>query len=201
MSPDDTNNYTLGRIRYHNIVIAVLPDDEYRTAPRPRERHNILLGDIVVSATREGQGGVFQYETMHNRFFQYTQPLNQSPTTLRTALTSAVTVILNRNTGLQQEYRRLPGNADTLFRAEVTHHSKGPIHYGLITSANQAMENTIRCLKMEAAGLMNQFPFVVIRGICSHAESHKNEEWQGFAAITAAAYTNDILRTQYSKPI
>jgi nucleoside phosphorylase len=47
---------------------------------------------------------------------------------------------------------------------------------------------------MEAAGLMNHFPCVVIRGICDYSDSHKNKEWQGYAAMAAAAYTKDLLR-------
>jgi nucleoside phosphorylase len=41
---------------------------------------------------------------------------------------------------------------------------------------------------------MNQFPCLVIRGICDYSDSHKNKEWQGYAAITAAVYTRDLLR-------
>ncbi|CAH0032937.1 unnamed protein product [Clonostachys rhizophaga] len=46
---------------------------------------------------------------------------------------------------------------------------------------------------MEAAGLMNQFPCLIIRGICDYSDTHKNKEWQGYAAMTAAAYTRDLL--------
>ena len=47
---------------------------------------------------------------------------------------------------------------------------------------------------MEAAGLMNHFPCLVVRGICDYADSHKNKEWQGYAAMAAAAYTKDLLK-------
>ena len=78
------------------------------------------------------------------------------------------------------------------------------IHYGLIASANQLMkdallrdklaeENGVLCFEMEAAGLMNHFPCLVIRGICDYSDTHKNKEWQGYAAMTAAAYAKDIL--------
>jgi len=78
------------------------------------------------------------------------------------------------------------------------------IHYGLIASANQVMKDaTVRdtlgeekgvlCFEMEAAGLMNHFPCLVIRGICDYADSHKNKSWQGYAAMVAAAYAKDIL--------
>ncbi|KXH67623.1 kinesin light chain protein, partial [Colletotrichum salicis] len=78
------------------------------------------------------------------------------------------------------------------------------IHYGLIASANQVMKNAeirdklseergVLCFEMEAAGLMNHFPCLVIRGICDYSDSHKNKEWQGFAAMVAAAYAKDLL--------
>lgn len=78
------------------------------------------------------------------------------------------------------------------------------IHYGLIASANQLMKNAVirdtlaantgvLCFEMEAAGLMNHFPCLVIRGICDYSDSHKSDEWQGYAAMTAAAYAKDLL--------
>ncbi|KAB2576154.1 Kinesin light chain [Lasiodiplodia theobromae] len=47
---------------------------------------------------------------------------------------------------------------------------------------------------MEAAGLMNSFPCLVIRGICDYADSHKNKRWQPYAAGTAAACAKELLR-------
>ncbi|KAF3907864.1 hypothetical protein ABW20_dc0107339 [Dactylellina cionopaga] len=78
------------------------------------------------------------------------------------------------------------------------------IHYGRIASANQLMkdatfrdqlaaEEDVLCFEMEVAGLMNHFPCLVIRGICDYSDSHKNKEWQGYAAMTAAAYAKDLL--------
>ncbi|KAF2193167.1 purine and uridine phosphorylase [Zopfia rhizophila CBS 207.26] len=64
------------------------------------------------------------------------------------------------------------------------------VHYGTIASGNQVMKdgNTrdrlsselggVLCFEMEAAGLMNSFPCLVIRGICDYADSHKNKKWQ-----------------------
>jgi len=39
---------------------------------------------------------------------------------------------------------------------------------------------------MEAAGLMDEFSCLVIRGICDYADLHKNKRWQPYAAATAA---------------
>jgi hypothetical protein len=51
----------------------------------------------------------------------------------------------------------------------------------------------VLCFEMEAAGLMNSFPCLVIRGICDYADSHKNKKWQPYAAGTAAAYAKELL--------
>ncbi|KAL6897683.1 hypothetical protein GGI43DRAFT_424030 [Trichoderma evansii] len=78
------------------------------------------------------------------------------------------------------------------------------IHYGLIGSANQVMrhgptrerlrdEKNIICFEMEAAGLMDIFSCLVVRGICDYADSHKNKKWQPYAAVVAAAYAKEVL--------
>ncbi|KAJ5737299.1 uncharacterized protein N7483_002424 [Penicillium malachiteum] len=110
----------------------------------------------------------------------------------------------------QAEYNH--GAADTCVdcdRSKLTQrscrdHDEPVIHYGLIASANQVVKDGrrrdqlaqdlgVHCVEMEAAGLMNDFPCVVIRGICDYADSHKNEEWQGYAAAVAAAYAKELL--------
>ena len=78
------------------------------------------------------------------------------------------------------------------------------IHYGTIASGNQVVKDSVTrdywgitegvlCFEMEAAGLMDTFPCLVIRGICDYADSHKNVKWQPYAAATAAAYAKDLL--------
>ncbi|KAL2820274.1 nucleoside phosphorylase domain-containing protein, partial [Aspergillus granulosus] len=78
------------------------------------------------------------------------------------------------------------------------------IHYGLIASGNRVMKHAetrdrlaremgILCFEMEAAGLVDQLAFLTIRGICDYCDSHKNKQWQGYAALTAAAYAKSLL--------
>ncbi|KAJ6118794.1 NACHT nucleoside triphosphatase [Penicillium samsonianum] len=80
------------------------------------------------------------------------------------------------------------------------------IHYGTIVSGNTLVKDAAArdriiadlgedciCFEMEAAGLMNHFPCLVIRGICDYADSHKNDRWQRYASATAAAYTKELL--------
>ncbi|KAL2683328.1 hypothetical protein Neosp_007798 [[Neocosmospora] mangrovei] len=276
LQPNDSNDYTLGRVGRHNVVIAVLPDGEYGTATAasvatsmlnsfpnvriglmvgigggaPSPTNDVRLGDIVVSAPREANGvtygGVFEYDfgkTIQDQAFQETRFLNQPPTTLRAAvrglqaqyarkghqLGQAVSNVISKNPMLQEEYSRPNSSMDVLFRSDFTHDSRGcaefctkdpsrlvarrlrtvyhdkpAIHYGIIASANQLMkdaitrdrlakEKNVLCFEMEAAGLMNDFPCLVIRGICDYSDSHKNKQWQGYASMAAAAYAKDLL--------
>ncbi|EHA58471.1 ankyrin repeatl protein [Pyricularia oryzae 70-15] len=79
------------------------------------------------------------------------------------------------------------------------------VHYGLIASGNSLMkdamlrdkysaEKGVLCFEMEAAGMMNVTGCAVIRGICDYSDTHKNKKWQGFAAMTAAAYASSLLK-------
>ena len=111
--PHDNNDYTLGQIGDHYVVIACLPDGEYgtssaanvardmvRTFPNlrfglmvgigggaPSSRHDIRLGDVVVSSPAGGYSGVLQYDygkTIQAQEFQQTRALDQPPPVLRT---------------------------------------------------------------------------------------------------------------------
>jgi len=84
------------------------------------------------------------------------------------------------------------------------------MHYGTIASANQLMQASkkrdlysnnydgrILCFEMEAAGLMNSTPCLVIRGISDYVDSHKREDraWHGYAAAAAAALAKEFIKT------
>ncbi|KAF7539653.1 hypothetical protein G7054_g1964 [Neopestalotiopsis clavispora] len=274
ISRHDNNNYTLGRIGKHNVVIAILPDGDYGTASAastardllhsfpniriglmvgigggaPTMKNDIRLGDIVVSMPQNGYGGVFQFDfgkTIQYQEFQATRLLDQPPIVLRAAVNKLkaeyavrghciqedVQAALNSWPRLRRGYNQPDPATDRLYRADIVHPpgSEAPcyiscgndadllvsrcerdisdfptIHYGLIASANQLMkdadirdklahEKNVLCFEMEAAGLMNHYPCLVIRGICDYSDTHKNKQWQGYAAMTAAAYAKDIL--------
>lgn len=85
------------------------------------------------------------------------------------------------------------------------------VHYGRIASANQVMKDSRRrdqlakdlrvcCVEMEAAGIMNIISCLVIRGISDYADSHKNKEWQLYAATAAAAYAKELILTVSTNP-
>lgn len=82
------------------------------------------------------------------------------------------------------------------------------VHYGIIASGSVLVKDAksrqellnhmppnceCLCYEMEAAGLMNSFPCLVIRGICDYADAHKNDQWQPYASATAAAFAKELL--------
>jgi nucleoside phosphorylase len=83
------------------------------------------------------------------------------------------------------------------------------IHYGTIATGDSVIKhgptreelkqkhNAI-CLEMEASGLMNNFPCLVIRGVSDYADSHKNDRWHAYAAAAGAGCAKEVL--QYVQP-
>jgi nucleoside phosphorylase/tetratricopeptide (TPR) repeat protein len=264
----DENAYELGEIAGHNIVVVHLPAGLYGTTSAatvvaqmrtsfpsirfavvvgigggvPSARHDIRLGDVVVSQPTGRSGGVEQYDygKTINGGFHRTATLSPPPQVLLTAMArlqageiegfnpnmvEIVSDVLRANHEMTIRYSR-PAGPDQLFQATYTHRddeetclscdpnqlcprnprqtSQPRIHYGVIASGNQVMKDgEIRdrlakdigmlCFEMEAAGIMNQIPCLVIRGICDYSDSHKNNHWQGYAALTAAAYSKVLL--------
>ncbi|KAK2021338.1 purine and uridine phosphorylase, partial [Colletotrichum zoysiae] len=275
IAQNDNNNYALGTMGKHNVVIAVMPEKEYGIAAAatvardmvhsfpnvriglmvgvgggaPSERHDIRLGDVVVSSRGPGNGGVIQYDygkSIQNQGFVETGVLNQPPPVLLNAVARLkadhmrkgpelhvkVERALSQWKQLRKTHSRPSASTDQLYKSEFVHppgssaacsqecsanisnvvsrdergegEDNPAIHYGLIASANQVMKNAetrdklsrergVLCFEMEAAGLVNHFPCLIVRGICDYSDSHKNKEWQGFAAMTAAAYAKDLI--------
>ena len=278
----DNNSYTFGRIYNHNVVIAGLPHGRYgitsaaivathmqssfpnlRTrlmvgiaGGAPSKKHDICLGDIIVSSPTSGYSGVIQYDfgkTLQKQDFEITSHMAPPPDHLVTRIAhlkakhkasghriaQVVTSLLEGNPRLRIDCSRPEPELDQLFRSDYNHADQAKcncqstdasqhdtsdephqlivsrsnrgesednpkIHYGLIASANQLMKDAsardalverhdVLCFEMEAAGLMNSFPGVIIRGIYDYSDSHKNDAWQGYAAAVAAAYAKELL--------
>ncbi|THW82102.1 hypothetical protein D6D17_09502, partial [Aureobasidium pullulans] len=275
LSPNDSNDYTLGEMSGHYVVIAVMPEGEYgqtsatgvikdmlNSFPNiriglmvgigggaPSAKHDIRLGDVVVSSPQDGTGGVYQYDygkLIQGQGFQHTGFLNQPSTLIRTTVSGLKTqykrkghkiqetikTILDDNPRLNEEFSHPGEDKDRLYRSDVVHaaacgeacedwcgiqpvqiverrkrtakEDSPAIHHGVVASGSSLMkdatirdalakEKSVMCFEMEAAGLMNHFPCLVVRGICDYSDSHKNKQWQGYAAMTAAAYAKDLL--------
>ncbi|KAF5689599.1 hypothetical protein FCIRC_1294 [Fusarium circinatum] len=51
----------------------------------------------------------------------------------------------------------------------------------------------IEAFEMEGAGLWEDLPCIVVKGVCDYADSHKNKGWQDFAAATPASVVKALL--------
>jgi nucleoside phosphorylase len=267
MEKDDSNDYTLGQIGEHNVVIACLPAGSMGNGPAATVAINmkrsfsikfgllvgvgggvwskeadIRLGDIVVSQPTGLHGGVVQWDfgkTEEHGAFHRHGSLDRPPPVLLHALQSlriynqtdgidlkeTLTIMGAHKPRMAPKFKHQGVENDRLFKANYEHTAgetcKGcpkfhvterpprddltpRIHYGNIASGNQVIKNGERrdqiakdlgviCFEMEAAGLMNDFPCLVIRGICDYADSHKNKVWQPYAAATAAAFARVLL--------
>jgi len=132
---------------------------------------------------------------------------------LREELTALVNAAFSNP--YDDEDRRFPSNEpDVLFeqtyfgekvvkrKPRESNHPK--CFYGNLGSGNRviksadvrrrlAKEEGVIAFEMEAAGLMNSFNCIAIRGICDYADSHKHKKWQPYAAAVAAAFAKRLL--------
>lgn len=78
------------------------------------------------------------------------------------------------------------------------------VHFGTVASADTVLKSgedrddltglkNVIAFEMESAGIWDVFPCVMIKGVCDYADSHKNKEWQSYAAASAAACTKAFL--------
>jgi nucleoside phosphorylase len=86
---------------------------------------------------------------------------------------------------------------------------KPDVHFGLIASGDTVMKSgkhrdeiakshNIIAFEMEGAGVWDNIPCVVIKGVCDYADSHKNKKWQNYAAATAASCMKAFLENWIS---
>lgn len=78
------------------------------------------------------------------------------------------------------------------------------IHVGPVASGDIVMksgqdrdrianEEGVIAFEMEGAGIWEEVPCIVVKGVCDYADSHKQKKWQNFAAATAASASKAIL--------
>lgn len=58
----------------------------------------------------------------------------------------------------------------------------------------------VKAIEMEASGIADatwnhEVGYLVVRGICDYCDSHKNDDWQQYAAVVAAAYTRALVES------
>ncbi|KNG81171.1 tetratricopeptide repeat domain protein [Aspergillus nomiae NRRL 13137] len=182
----------------------------------PSPTRDIRLGDVAVAVPEADRPGVVGYDlgkAGENDIFELKHWQNATHPLLR----SVINVIRARNESgflrhlciLEErpEFQK-PGNpriSDSWSWDQQSRSTTHPmIHYGTILSGNSVIKSQVKrdhlrdkyggiAVEMEAAGIMTRLPVAVIRGISDFADSSKNDAWQPYAAITAAAYAKEVL--------
>ncbi|KAL6229551.1 hypothetical protein BDW75DRAFT_249580 [Aspergillus navahoensis] len=194
----------------HNIKTGLLVGI---AAGIPRYGRDIRLGDVVVATPTENNLGVCGYDMVKIEPEQIIlkQWQNAPDRHLRSAI-NALRATPETTTRFMSNLDRF-GDAGSsqrpVARPNVLCGSftqpRGPIiHYGCILSGNSVIKSANRrdelareydafAIDMEAAGMMNALPVVVIRGISDWADAQKNDNWQEYAAATAAAVAKELL--------
>jgi nucleoside phosphorylase len=141
----------LPKSEYGLVSAATVAKDMVRTFPNirfglmvgigggaPSEKHDIRLGDVMVSTRADRQGGVVQYDFCREEQdvgFKRTGSLNQLPQALLAALSGlqsryeleghqlvvSIETTLDRRPRLRKDYSRLGQDTDRLYRPHVAH--------------------------------------------------------------------------------
>nr|RBQ98908.1 hypothetical protein FVER53263_03201 [Fusarium verticillioides] len=103
---------------------------------------------------------------------------------------------LDKNWKLQKAGREKEAQAPFVF---VGHFGSGDT---VLKSGEErdrlARTHDIVAFEMEGAGVWDEVPCIIVKGVCDYADSHKNKGWQNFAAATAAAVTKALIE-EYPK--
>ncbi|PKX90602.1 Pfs domain protein [Aspergillus novofumigatus IBT 16806] len=222
----DHNEYVLGHIGEHNIVVACLPSGEYGIAPAttvamqllssfhsirfglmvgigggvPKEDKDIRLGDIVVSMLNRPPPSLLTalsklkatHYTKPSQVMNFLAEIEQKLPTEQAANFARPT---QTDHLFLDNYDHTNNHTQPCNGCDTTQTVPRPVVKDSQLRDKLGRELGVLCVEMEAAGLMNNYPCLVIRGICDYADSHKNKEWQGHAAAVAAAYAKELLLT------
>ncbi|KAK3986844.1 ankyrin repeat-containing domain protein [Cladorrhinum sp. PSN332] len=189
----DNNTYQLGKIHEHFVVMTCLPAKYYGTdaaaavardmmstfpniriglmvgvaGGAPSRRHDVRLGDVVVSFTEADQQPILQYDfgkIRQDEQFQITRLFNQPPLVLLTAVQDLKIMLRRRDNdhGLQsiidnklgqpenqyffEAYQRPQDQCDRLYKPSVVHGEAADDHPGgcAATCGNDVLDLIIR---------------------------------------------------------
>lgn len=112
-----------------------------------------------------------------------------------------------RHVGDKEPCEQLGCHGDLVRRRRLQAGNDDPppdVHFGLIASSDSVMKSGedrnaiaakegVIAFEIEGAGIWDSFPYVVIKGACDYADSHKTKTWQRYTAATAAACMKAFL--------
>ncbi|KAK3946524.1 nucleoside phosphorylase domain-containing protein, partial [Pseudoneurospora amorphoporcata] len=77
------------------------------------------------------------------------------------------------------------------------------VHIGRMGSRNSVVRSTqhrnvlaaegVIGIEMEGAGVWDELPCIVVKGVCDYADSHKSKIWQDYTAATTTSIAKAVL--------
>ncbi|KAB8222428.1 nucleoside phosphorylase domain-containing protein [Aspergillus novoparasiticus] len=202
--------YSFGRIRGHtttpNVRFALMVGIG-AGIPNPPTR-DICLSDIAVGIPQDSHPGVIQYD-----FGKYEEDgfvpkgsLNKPPSIFISADGSLEEDEIMDRSPLRRILRSsdytecLTSGTAKLVLRDIRCRKDPVVHRGLILSGSGVIKNpqgrhrlcwdynNAICFEMQAAGIADEVPYLIFRGICNYADTHKQDGGHYYAAAAAASY-------------
>ncbi|KAK5550612.1 hypothetical protein LTR46_011378 [Exophiala xenobiotica] len=184
----------------------------------PDTKEDIRPGDFVVGKSTVGWPGVVQYdvngEQMEDQFVRG-RALDQQIPLLLTAMGKAETAALFDESKMplyaSEVVKKDVVTLPTLAQSKMFSSSRimmmqpsNPKKADAVIATqirsdpgslgrDNSHKHGILCFGTEATGLRDAAQYLVIRGICDYADSHRSELWQAYAAAAAATYAKEVL--------
>jgi nucleoside phosphorylase len=110
----------------------------------------------------------------------------------RTDCSSLSTIILRQRVAVMDAWQN--GKRQEVNATVVIHSHTTVLYLGMLLSRTDetmeqlGLETGALWVEMEAAGLMIDFPCIIILGVCDYADTHMHKQFQEYAALAAASY-------------
>lgn len=193
------HNKVQEHVRLGDIVIGTGGVLEYDNIKEFQSIRQIRGTTQRPSARLLGVAGHLQSEEMLKN-----RPWDKFLTAALTKLDSSYARPNSRTDVLHEGSREVPHPDDPTRFANLPR-----VHTGVVGTADTLLKNPgqrdrlrddfgIRAIEMEASGIQTASwaqgkDIFVVRGICDYCDEYKNDDWQNYAALAAAAYTRALI--------
>lgn len=213
----DANEEKLGRPNKDiRSLVAMFKTEMGKDKLEQRTAH--FLQQLQANATRRGRKGKYNYPgTMKDNLFEPTHRhkhhvsptcichdcFNGSNSVCDTALISSCADL-----GCSNEHHIARNRLKAVQQLENGGIGDSPqpaVYVGAVASGDNGIksagerdrvtrESGVIAFETEGAGVWDELPCIVVKGVCDYADSHRQKEWQNYAAAAAAAASKAILK-------
>lgn len=200
---DGVIQYDLGRRVPSQFLIK---DTLYDSLGRPNAEVRALLAKLK---------GLHGRRRMENKIVEYLAVLRREPGLAAIPPTTAPDKLFEaayHHAFQDMSCEQAGCNGKLVQRDRAKRDHRPVVHFGLMASASTVMKSAedrdkiaaatnVIAFEMEGAGVWDVFPCVVMKGVCDYADSHKNKEWQRYAAACAASCAKAFLDYWVPSPV